>query len=239
MSAIARESRFVTGRPTADGGAGDSAVLTAFGVFQGMRAAATRAWGTASLRGRRVGVSGVGKVGLRLVEHLVNDGESVVVSDLNHAAIERVQSAYRNVGSEEPDKIHTLDLDVYAPCALGSALNDETVSELQARVVCGSANNQLAEPRIDQELKDRGILYAPDYVVNAGGLIQVADEIDGYDAARARRHAATIFDTTARIFELAESEGIAPGKAADMLAERRIAAGGQGGIPWLAPGARG
>ncbi len=114
-------------------------------------------------------------------------------------------------------------LDVYAPCALGGALDETTVADLGARVVCGAANNQLARPEIDKLLADRGILYAPDYVVNAGGLIQVADELEGFSFERARSRAATTYERTLEVFALAEEDGIPPGAAADRVAERRIA----------------
>jgi valine dehydrogenase (NAD+) len=222
MDVVGRESSYVTGRSPAHGGAGDSSILTAYGVYQGMRAAAESAWGTASLRGRRVGVSGVGKVGHHLVEHLLADGASVVVADVSAAAVERVRSVHPEVDTVGADELVGVPMDVYAPCALGGALSDETVAVLQAKVVCGAANNQLAHPGIEKQLEERGVLYAPDYVVNSGGLIQVADEIEGYSEPRARAKAAEIFDTTLRIFRLAADEGVPPAVAADRLAERRM-----------------
>ena len=183
MDVIARESRFVTGRSSASGGAGDSSVLTAFGVYQGMRAAAQHTWGTTSLAGRHVGISGVGKVGRHLVEHLVGEGAQVTVADVNPAAVAAVVAAHPGVRVLEAGQLVAEPLDVYSPCALGGALDDDTVTQLTARIVCGGANNQLAHPGIEKLLDDRGILYAPDYVVNAGGVIQVADEIDGYSEA--------------------------------------------------------
>ncbi len=236
MDIIARECRFVTGRTPAYGGAGDSAVLTAYGVAQGMKAAAERVWGTPDLRGRRVGVSGVGKVGRLLVEHLLGEGACVVVADIDHAAIERLRARHPQVGVAASDELPSLALDVYAPCALGGAVTDQTVQELQAKIVCGAANNQLAHPGIDKLLHDRGILYAPDYVVNAGGLIQVADEIDGYCEPRARERASRIFDTARLIFALADKQGIPPWQAADRYAERRMAEVGRLRKLWLSNG---
>jgi valine dehydrogenase (NAD+) len=223
MDVIARECRYVTGRSPAHGGAGDSSILTAFGVFQGMRAAAEHLWGTPTLRGRRVGVEGVGKVGHHLVEHLIDDGAAVVISDVDPEAVERVRARFPQVEAVGPDDLAATPLDVYSPCALGGALNDDTVPQLQARVVCGAANNQLAHPGIEQQLEARGVLYAPDYVVNAGGLIQVADEIDGYSEPRARAKATLIFDTTKRLFELAAEARVPPAVAADRMAEQRMA----------------
>lgn len=223
MDLIARECSFVTGRTVAHGGAGDSSVLTAYGVFQGMRAAATVAWGAPSLEGRVVGVAGVGKVGRHLVRHLVEDGATVVVTDVDPASVARVRDEHpsvRVVGSTE--ELVATELDVYAPCALGGALSDEVVEVLSARIVCGAANNQLAHPGIEKVLEERGILYAPDYCVNSGGLIQVADELEGFSFERAQQRASGIFDTTLSVFERATSDGVPPAIAADRLAEQRM-----------------
>ena len=226
MDVVARESRYVTGRSTEYGGAGDSSILTAYGVFQGMRASAEWLWSTPSLRGRRVGVSGVGKVGHYLVEHLVLDGAEVVVTDISEQALERIRERHPQVTVvADNDALVRADLDVYAPCALGGALNDDTVPLLGAKVVCGAANNQLAHPGVEKLLADRSVLYAPDYVVNSGGVIQVADEIGigGFDFERAKKKASGVFDSTLRIFRTAAEEGVPPSVAADRLAERRIA----------------
>ena len=224
MDVIAKETSYATGRSPEDGGAGDSAVLTAFGVFQAMRAAAQHTWGAPTLTGRRVAVEGVGKVGHHLVEHLLADGASVVVSDVSAAALARSQA----LGAEvmEVEAMRTTDCDVYAPCALGGSVTDELVPALQARIVCGAANNQLAHPGVEKVLADRGILYTPDYVANAGGLVQVADEAvgrGGFRFERAKAKATHIFDTTLAIFALADSDGVPPAVAADRLAERRMA----------------
>jgi valine dehydrogenase (NAD+) len=233
MDVIARECSFVTGRSPAYGGAGDSSILTAYGVFQGMRAAAEVAWGSPSLRGRRVGIAGVGKVGHHLVEHLLDDGASVVVADVSRDAVDRVRVVHPEVDMLDIDDLVSAPMDVYAPCALGGALSDDTVPALQAAVVCGAANNQLAHPGIEKVLEDRGVLYAPDYVVNSGGLIQVADEIEGYSEPRARAKATGIYDTTKRIFALANTEGVPPSVAADRLAERRMTEIGRLRQVWL------
>ena len=223
MDVIARECDHVTGRTTAHGGAGDSSVLTAYGTFQGMRAAATVAWGTDSLAGRIVGVAGVGKVGRHLVRHLVEADAKVVVTDVMPAAVERVRDEYPQVTAvESADALVAGHLDVYAPCALGGALTDEVVEVLSAKIVCGAANNQLAHPGIEKALEDRGILYAPDYCVNSGGLIQVADELEGFSFERAQQRAAGIFDTTRSVFERAAADGVPPAIAADRLAEARM-----------------
>lgn len=223
MDDIARECSYVTGRTVAHGGAGDSSVLTAYGVFQGMRAAAEVAWGTDSLAGRTVGIAGVGKVGRHLVRHLIEDGATVVVTDVHQPSVDRIRDEYPQVTAvASTEALVASPLDVYAPCALGGALTDEVVDVLSARIVCGAANNQLAHPGIEKALEDRGILYAPDYCVNSGGLIQVADELEGFSFERAHQRATGIFDTTRRVFELAASDGVAPAIAADRLAERRM-----------------
>ncbi|MFI1204892.1 valine dehydrogenase [Streptomyces sp. BHT-5-2] len=225
MDVIARTNRWTTGRSPENGGAGDSSVLTAYGVFQGMRASAQHLWGDPTLRGRRVGIAGVGKVGHHLVEHLLKDGAEVVITDVRAESVDRVLARHPQVTAvaDTDALIRTEGLDVYAPCALGGALNDASVPVLTAKVVCGAANNQLAHPGVEKDLSDRGILYAPDYVVNAGGVIQVADELHGFDFDRCRAKAAKIFDTTLSIFARAKADGIPPAAAADRIAEARMA----------------
>lgn len=223
MDVVARECDFVTGRTVGRGGAGDSSVLTAFGVFQGMRAAAEVAWGAVTLRGRRVGVAGVGKVGHFLVEHLLADGAEVVITDVYEPAVAGVLASHPEVEVvADTDELVASDIDVYAPCALGDAINDHTAQILKARIVCGAANNQLAHSGIEDVLEGRGILYAPDYCVNAGGLVQVADELDGFSFERAKARAGQIFETTRRVFEVAAEEGVPTAVAADRIAERRM-----------------
>ncbi|MCH0542134.1 Glu/Leu/Phe/Val dehydrogenase [Streptomyces sp. MUM 203J] len=225
MDVVARECSWTTGRSPENGGAGDSSVLTAFGVFQGMRASAEHMWGDPALRGRKVGVAGVGKVGHYLVEHLIEDGAEVVITDVREESVRRITDRFPQVTvAEDTDAlIRTEGLDVYAPCALGGALDDGTVAVLTAKVVCGAANNQLAHPGVEKDLADRGILYAPDYVVNAGGVIQVADELHGFDFDRCKAKATKIFDTTLEIFARAKTDGIPPAAAADRIAEQRMA----------------
>ncbi|MFE9651772.1 Glu/Leu/Phe/Val dehydrogenase [Micromonospora sp. NPDC006431] len=224
MDVIARETRYVTGRSVEHGGAGDSSILTAWGVFQGMRAAAEHVWGAPTLAGRRVGVAGLGKVGKYLTGHLLGDGAEVVATDVNPKALEWVRTTHPQVELvDDTAALIASDIDVYAPCALGGALNDDTVPVLRAKLVTGAANNQLAHSGIEKVLADRGILYTPDYVVNAGGVIQVADEIEGFNFERAKLRATRIYDTTREILRLADDEGVPPAVAADRLAERRMA----------------
>ena len=224
MDIVARETRFVTGRNTAHGGAGDSSVLTAWGVLQGIRAAAEYRFGTASLAGRRVGVAGLGKVGRHLVGHLVDEGAEVVGTDVSAKALEWARLTYPRVRLvADAAELIASELDIYAPCALGGALDEETVAALTAKIVAGGANNQLAHPGIEKLLVERDILYVPDYMINSGGVIQVADEIEGFNFDRARARASRIFDTTRSVLALADAEGVPPAVAADRLAERRMA----------------
>ena len=225
MDLVARECCYVTGRTVEHGGAGDSSVLTAYGVFLGMQAAAQVAWDRPGLAGRCVGVAGVGKVGRHLVRHLLEDGADVIVTDVDPAAVAAVQAEHPSVRTvPSTAELVRAPLDVYAPCALGGAVDAEVAATLQARVVCGGANNQLADPSLDRVLADRGIVYAPDFVVNAGGLVQVADERQGFSFERARARVARVHDVTLEVLRTARREDVPPGEVAERLAEQRIAA---------------
>ena len=235
MDVVGESTRWATGRSPERGGAGDSSVLTAYGVFQGMRAAAQHVWGSSSLAGRRVGIAGVGKVGHRLTAHLLEDGAEVVVTDVDPDAVRGVLERHPGVTAvgDDEDLVHA-DIDVYSPNAMGGALDELTVESLRAKVVCGGANNQLVtEGRggTAERLRERGITYAPDFLVNAGGVIQVSDELHGFDMERARRRTATIYEQTLRVLRDADDHDVTPAVAADLLADRRIAAGGR--TPWL------
>jgi valine dehydrogenase (NAD+) len=228
MDVVARECSYVTGRSPENGGAGDSSILTAFGVYQAMRACAVERWGGPELHGRRVGIAGVGKVGRHLIEHLTEERAQMVVTDVNPAALDWVRANHPGVHVvDSTAELLAEELDVYAPCALGSALDDAVVETLAASVVCGAANNQLAHPGLDKILADRGVLYAPDYLVNAGGVIQVGDEAahlrdGGFSFARAKARAARIHDTTLEILRRSKSDGVPPAATADRLAEERM-----------------
>jgi valine dehydrogenase (NAD+) len=239
MDVVSETTRFATGRSEANGGAGDSSVLTAYGVFQGMRAAAEHRWGSPSLSGRRVGISGVGKVGRRLVELLRGDEASLVVCDVSADAVAAVLAEHPSV-EVVPDAatLTGLPLDVYSPNAMGHALDDATIERLQAEIVCGAANNQLGVEGPGgsaDRLAERGILYAPDFVVNSGGVIQVADELAGFDFERARARTAGIYDTTLAVLRESAERGTTPSEAANHLAEERMAAASPGGV-WLPAG---
>ncbi|UOY04058.1 Glu/Leu/Phe/Val family dehydrogenase [Blastococcus sp. PRF04-17] len=223
LDVVGRETRYAHGRSEAYGGCGDSSVLTAYGVFLGMQAAAQHCWGTRSLAGRTVAVAGAGKVGSHLVGHLVEDGAHVLVTDVAPAAVERLRARYPQVEAvEDTATLVRTAHDVYSPNALGGALDPDTVAALPSRIVCGGANNQLATPEVAEQLRARGILYAPDYLVNAGGVIQVEDERHGFSFARAQAKASGIFDVALRVFRAADDEGVSPAVAADRLAEERM-----------------
>jgi leucine dehydrogenase len=221
MDIVRRETRNVVGVSPAMGGSGDPSPVTAWGVFHGLVACAEQVWKDPSLDGRRVAVQGVGKVGYHLVKHLVEAGATVVVSDVDVDAVARAVREF-GVDTAEPEKIHAVECDVFAPCALGAIIRDDTLPELKCRVVAGAANNQLQDPEHGEALADMGILYAPDYVINAGGLINVADELRGYDRDRAMRRVEDIYRTLRAVFRIAEEERISTARAADQFALDRI-----------------
>ncbi len=228
MDLIRTETPYVTGASASLGGSGDPSPATAWGVRCALDAVAERLWGTADLSGRHVVVSGVGKVGSALVDHLVEAGARVTVSDISAAAVARVRARHPGVDEIEPGKAHAVPCDVLSPCALGAVLSEATIPELACAAVCGSANNQLAQAADGQRLVDRGVLYAPDFVANAGGVINIAEERHPsgapYDEERAMARVAGIADTLRRTFDRAEADGITPAAAADRLAEERIEA---------------
>lgn len=209
-----------------EGGAGDPSPATAFGVFEGVKATVRRRLGARSLDGLTVAVQGLGHVGLGLAEHLAEAGARLIVADLNENA---VSDAVQRLDATPVDaaRVHMAKADVFAPCAMGAVLNDNTIPDLVAPVVAGSANNQLAEARHGALLRDRGVLYAPDYAINAGGIINISHEKTRtgrpYDRQAAFAHVAQIGDTLGQIFELADAEGIPTSDAADRLAEQRMA----------------
>jgi leucine dehydrogenase len=237
MDVIRRETRYVTGVAPELGGSGDPSPVTAYGVFLGMKACAEEAWQEHTLEGRRVAVQGVGKVGYHLVRHLVEAGAKLVVSDVD---VDTVARAVRDFGVEtaDPDKIHAEECDIFAPCALGAIIRDDTIPELKCQVVAGSANNQLERPEHGEALAELGIVYAPDYVINAGGLINVADELQGYNPERARARVESIYRTLREIFHVARDRHISTSSAADAFALERIGRIGRVRLYWV-PGGRG
>jgi valine dehydrogenase (NAD+) len=221
MDLVGTETTHVVGRSTAHGGAGDPSDDTAAGVFEAMQATIAHLDGTGDLADRRIVVLGVGKVGRPLVARLVDAGADVVVADVDPVAVAAAHDRY-GVDVVAPDLAHLQRCDVFAPCALGGIIGSTTVAHLRCRAVVGSANNQLVEPADADRMADCGILYAPDYVVNAGGLIHVADELHGFDPARVADRIAGIGVTLRALFAEAERDGVTPSTAADRLARRRI-----------------
>ncbi len=221
MAIAAEESRFVAGLPEASG---DPSGATAMGVYVSLKAALQEAFGSEEIAGKRIAVQGMGHVGMILCDQLHKDGAKLFVSDIDQA---KVAEAVERWGATavEPDAIYDLDCDVYMPCALGATLNDDTIPRLKVKAVVGSANNQLKEPRHGKMLHDRGIVYAPDFVANGGGVINVAEELhpDGYHAERAKKRVSQIGDRMRDIFRIAREQGILPHEAADHMAEERIA----------------
>ena len=221
LEPIALETRHVVGLPLSMGGSGDTSVLTGLGVYLGMKAAAKAAWGDDDLGGRVVAVQGFGNVGRNMAPHLVEEGARLVVTDIYEDS--RRRAAEMGAEVVGADEIYDVECDVFSPCALGGVLNDDTVPRLRCEVVAGGANNQLLADEHGAELHRRGVLYAPDFVINAGGIINVAAEIGGvYRADRAREMTERIYDTTARVIEASRAEGVPTHVAATRLAERRI-----------------
>jgi leucine dehydrogenase len=237
MDVLRRETRWVTGVSKRLGGSGDPSPVTAYGVFQGLLACAEEGLGTSSLEGVRVVVQGAGKVGSTLVKHLVEAGALVTVADVDVDAVARVVNEH-GVETAHPEKAHAVECDVFAPCAMGPAIRDDTLAELKCRVVAGAANNQLGRPEHAEALRELGILYAPDFVINAGGLINVADELIGYDRDRAMAKVEAIYRTLREVFQRARLEGITPSQAADRLAEERIASVSRVRLLWVPGQAR-
>ena len=224
MDLIRSVTPYVTGVSESLGGSGDPSPATAWGVLWAMRAAAELRWGDADLGGRHIVVSGVGKVGTALVGHLLDDGARVTIADVRSAAVDAVMRSHGTdrITVVDPAAAHTVECDVFAPCALGAVLSRATIPELRCEVVVGSANNQLAGDEDDDRLAARGILYVPDYVANAGGVINIAEEPSGYDRDRAWRRIEGIAGTVREVIALAQRDGITPAEAADRYAEARI-----------------
>lgn len=221
MEYVFMETPWVTGIPKDFGGSGDPSPYTAHGVLMGIKASAKEKFGTDSLKGMTVAVQGLGNVGSNLVRFLVEEGAKTVVADIDQARVKMHQEKY---GSEvmSADQILFANCDILAPCALGAVVNDDTITKIKAKVICGGANNQLAESRHGDQLRELGILYAPDYVVNAGGLMNVFVELEGYSSERAFDKTRKVYDNVAKVFEIAKRDNVGTHLAADRLAEERI-----------------
>lgn len=216
---------------------GDPSPVTGYGVYMGMKAAAKQRWGKDGLSGKTVLVQGAGKVAYYLCSHLHEEGARIVVTDIDQAKVKRVVEEFK-AAAVSPDAIYDQAGDIYAPCALGATVNDDTLKRLKVEIVAGGANNQLAEERHGVELEAKGMLYAPDFVINAGGLINVYGELEAWPMERAKRKAAEIYDAILKIFAIAGRDRIPSFQAADRMAEERIAAVRGLSRIWQAGGAR-
>ena len=221
MELIRRETRWVVGVPVEEGGSGDPSPATARGITAAMRATARFLWGDEDLSGRHIAVLGVGKVGTDLVRRLHENGARITVADVYPPSLERVRAEF-GVNVVEPDEIYDVDCDIFSPCSLGGALNAETIPRLKTQAVVGCANNQLETDEDGERLAERDILYAPDFVVNAGGLINVNEELGGYTVDKAAAHIDKIYDNTLRVLEASRERGTTPVETAIALAEERI-----------------
>ncbi|SEU00695.1 Glu/Leu/Phe/Val dehydrogenase [Paenibacillus sp. NFR01] len=221
MDIIHQETDHVTGISATYGSSGNPSPATAFGVYQGMKAAAKAAFGTDSLEGKTIAVQGVGNVSFTLCKYLHEEGAKLIVTDIHKPAVQRAIEAY-GAQAVDPDEIIGVKCDIYAPCALGATINDESLPRLKAKVIAGAANNQLKEACHGAALHEMGIVYAPDYVINAGGVINVADELNGYNKDRAFKQIAKIYDSITRVIEISRTNNIPTSAAADRLAEQRI-----------------
>ena len=218
---IGKETQYVLGLPPDMGGSGDTSPLTGLGVYMGMKAAAVSIWGSDSLSGKTVAMQGFGNVARQTALHLLKENVRLIVTDINEGAIQEARSQGATILSY--DEIYDTEADIFSPCALGGILNDDTIPRLKVKLVAGGANNQLLEARHGEALRRRGIVYAPDYIINAGGIIQVACEIDGRDVAqRARAKTEEIYNTTQRVLAISQEQDIPTSEAADSLAEQRL-----------------
>ncbi len=221
MDIVRLETEYVTGVSASAGSSGDPSPKTALGVFMGLLATAKEVWGSDDISGKTVAVQGIGHVGYYLCKHLHEAGAKLIVTDIDQESVNR---AVQEFGAQavEPDAIYDVECDIFAPCALGAVVNDNTINRFKCKAIAGCANNVLAEDRHGDELHRRGILYAPDYVINAGGLMNVADELKGYNEERAIATVKTIYNNIAKVYEIAKRDNIPTYKAADRMAEERI-----------------
>lgn len=220
MEYVAMETEYVVGL---HGRSGDPSPVTAYGVYQGIKASAAQCYGNDSLKDRHIAVQGLGHVGYYLCEDLAAEGAKLTVADIDPEAVSRVVEEF-GATAVDPEAIYGVDADIFAPCALGAVVNDETVAQFSVDIVAGAANNVLARSAVHgPALTEKGILYAPDYVINAGGLVNVYGEIHEWDAERSKKKTGEIYQTLLRIYELGETEGVGTYAAADRVAEDRIA----------------
>ena len=222
MEYVRMETKYVTGVSKALGGSGDPSPVTAYGVFVGMKACAKFKWGSDSLAGKKIAVQGAGQVARYLCEHLYNEGAEIFLTDINELKVQKVLETVK-AQVVKPEEIYGLDVDIFSPNALGAIINNNTIGKLKAEIVAGGANNQLEKENIHGPLlMENGILYAPDYVINAGGLMNVANELEGYRQDRALKQAEKIYDVIGKILEISAIENIPTHEASNKMAEERL-----------------
>ncbi|MCM3566677.1 branched-chain amino acid dehydrogenase [Neobacillus mesonae] len=221
MDLIHEETDYVTGISPAFGSSGNPSPVTAYGVYRGMKAAAKEAFGSDTLEGKKIAVQGIGNVAYTLCQYLHKEGAHLIVTDINKEAVNRAVEEF-GAKAVNPDEIYGVECDIYAPCALGAVINDGTIPQLKAKVIAGSANNQLKDTKHGDIIHEMGIVYAPDYVINAGGVINVADELYGYNRERAMKKVETIYNSIEKIIEISKRDRIPTYVAADRMAEERI-----------------
>lgn len=222
MEYVRMETKHVTGISKALGGSGNPSTVTAFGVFVGMKASAHKKWGSDSLKGKKIAIQGVGSVGRYLAEYLYAEGSELFITDIDN---DKISTALHTIKAHvvSPEEIYDIDCDIFSPNALGSVVNDETIPRLKCEIIAGGANSQLDdEEKHGKILKEKGILFAPDYVINAGGLINVANELEGYRQDRAMKQAEAIYDILQNIYSISERENISTIAAANHIAEERL-----------------
>ncbi len=221
MDIIQQETDYVTGVSPEFGGGGNPAPVTAYGVYMGMKATAKQAWGDDALEGKTIAVQGMGNVAFNLCRYLYEEGARLIVTDIHKPSVKRAVEKF-GAKAVEADDIYEVDCDIFSPNALGGVLNDETIPKLKARAIAGAANNVLQEARHGEKLHEMGFFYAPDYVINAGGVIHVADELQGYNRDRVLKKVKGIYHNIEQVFEISKRKNIPTSLAADRLAEERI-----------------
>ncbi len=223
MDLIREVTPYVTGISESKGGSGNPSPVTGYGVYMGLKAATKFHFGSDNLEGKKIMVQGIGNVGETLVSYLAKEGALVQITDISESRLEEVASKYDNVTIYRGSDLYSEDVDIYAPCALGATINDETIHKLKAKIIAGAANNQLANENVHgQILKDKGIVYAPDFLINAGGIINVYGEIANYGKEEALRRTENIYNTTLEILNFAKENNITTHQAAFSVAQKRI-----------------
>jgi len=222
MEYVRMETKYVTGIPKSLGGSGDPAPVTAYGLYVGIKSCANERWGSDSLSKKTIAIQGAGQVAKYLCEHLYNEGVKIIITDIFENKTKYIADKF-NAKIVSTDEIYNTEAEIFCPCALGGIINDETISKFKFEIIAGSANNQLEyETKHSKMLMEKNILYAPDYVINAGGLINVANELEGYRQDRAMRHAEGIYDVLTKVFQIAKEENISTNAASNKLAEQRL-----------------